>query len=274
MKGFWGIFIALFLLLVITGFSSCSPSRKAIKSPLKEEGAEFLFNKLKQHELKYDWFNARFNARYRNKGENISFDGQIRIRKDSLIWLSLSPMLGIEAIRLMISQDSVKMMNRLNDTYFIADYEYVNRFLNTNIDYDVLQAYLTGNDLSFYENGKFKAGIDNREYKLSTTERTKLKKFIRHSQENLRVFIQNIWLDPATFKITHADVREIGKENIRLEAWYSRHDETGGQLFPGALKFTIWADNVINVEADFTRISIDQPQLFPFRIPASYRQMK
>ncbi len=274
MKGFWGIFIALVLLLVITGFSSCSTSRKAIKSPLKEEGAEFLFDKLKQHELKYNWFNARFNATYRNKGETISFDGQIRIRKDSLIWLSLSPMLGIEAIRLMISQDSVKMINRLNDTYFIGDYEYVNRFLNTNIDYDVLQAYLTGNDLSFYENGKFKAVVDNREYKLFTTERTKLKKFIRHSQENLRVFIQNIWLDPATFKITHADVREIGKENIRLEAWYSNHDETGGQLFPGALKFTVWAENVINVLVDFTRISIDQPQQFPFRIPASYRPMK
>ena len=224
--------------------------------------------------MKYEWFVARFSAEYQNKNISSSFDGQIRIRRDSLIWLSLSPLLGIEAIRLMISQDSVKMINRLNNTYFFGDYESVNQFLNTNIDYDILQAYLTGNDLSLYEEGKFRASFDDAEYKLSTSDRRKLKKYVRNATENLRVFIQNIWLNPETFKITHADVKEIRRDNIRLEAWYSCHKPIEDQLFPNEITFTIWAENIIRVKTNFSKIIINIPHQFPFKIPTSYKQVK
>ncbi len=254
--------------------ASCSPARKALKAPLKEEGADFLFGKLKEKELKFDWFSAKFSAEYSNKGKKNSFSGQIRIRKDSLIWISLTPMLGIEAIRLMISQDSVKLINRLNDTYFIGDYEYVNQFLNTNIDYDLMQAILLGNDLQFYEGGKFRASIDHGEYKLATGERLKLRKFVRNSQEKLRIFIQNIWLDPENFKITHVDIKEIRRDNIKLESTYKTFEKIGEQLFPKKMTYTIWADNTIRIKADFSKMVIDAPLVFPFKIPASYQRSK
>ncbi len=262
------------ILLSVLSLASCSASQKAIKAPIKEEGAEYLFNKLKEKELQFNWFNAKFSAEYENKGKSNSFSGQIRIRKDSLIWISLTPMLGIEAVRLMISQDSVKMINRLNDTYFIGDYEYVNQFLNTNIDYDLLQAVLLGNDLQFYENGKFRASVDRDEYKLSTMERRKLKKFVRNSQENLKIFIQQIWLDSQTFKITHAEVKETRRENIRLESTYANFEDVSGQLFPKDMKYTIWAENTIRVSAGFSRMQINTPQQFPFKIPASYTRVR
>jgi hypothetical protein len=183
-------------------------------------------------------------------------------------------MLGIEAVRLMISQDSVKLINRLNDTYFIGDYEYVNRFLNTNIDYDLLQAFLLGNDLEFYENGKFKASVDGGEYKLSTGERGKLKKFVRSSQENLKIFIQNIWLDPVNFKIIHTDVKEARRDNIKLESTYGDFELVEGQFFPKKMTCTIWADNTIKVKADFSKMTIDVPLQFPFKVPASYLPVK
>jgi hypothetical protein len=267
-------FYKLLLLAPIFFIQSCSPARKVMKAPIKEEGAEFLFARLKEKELKFEWFSAKFSAEYTNKGKENSFNGQIRVRKDSLIWISLTPMLGIEAVRLMISQDSVKMINRLNDTYFIGDYEYVNRFLNTNIDFDLLQAFLLGNDLQFYEDGKFRASIDRGEYKLSTGERRKLKKFVRNSQENLKVFIQNIWLDPASFKITHADVKEIRRDNIRLESTYGSFETIGDQLFPLEMTYIIWADNTIRVNADFSKIILNIPMGFPFKIPASYQPVK
>jgi len=253
---------------------SCSPTRQAIRAPIREEGSEYLFAKLKERELKFDWFTAKFSAEYQNKDNKTSFNGQIRIRKDSMIWLSLTPMLGIEAMRLMITQDSVKMINRLNNTYLVGDYNFINRFLNTNIDFDLLQAFLLGNDLQFYENGKFRATIDKGEYRLSTMERRKLKKFVRNSQENLKVFIQNIWLDPQTFKITHADVKEIGRENTRLEASYGSFEEVEGQVFAKEMNYIIWAENTLRVQATFSRIGINVPQQFPFKIPASYSRIQ
>ncbi len=264
-----------FLLLLVPVFlTGCSPARKAMRAPIKEEGADFLFGKLKEKELKFSWFSAKFSAEYSNKGKKNSFSGQIRIRKDSLIWISLTPMLGIEAVRLMISQDSVKLINRLNDTYFVGDYEYVNKFLNTNIDYDLLQAILLGNDLQFYEGGKFRATIDKGEYKLSTGARMKLRKFVRNSQENLRIFIQNIWLDPDNFKISHIDVKEIKRDNIKLEATYGTYEHMGEQLFPRKMTYTVWAENTIKVKSEFSKMVIDVPLGFPFKIPASYVRVK
>jgi len=267
----WRLALIAFIVL----FSlSCKPTRKAIKAPLKEEGAEYLVNKLKEHELKYDWLSAKFSAEYENKGTTISFSGQLRIRKDSLIWISLTPMLGIEAVRIIISQDSVKLINRLDDTFFLGDYDCVNRFLNTNIDYDILQAFLIGNDLQSYENSKFRASIDRGEYKLSTSERQKLKKFVRNSNENLKIYIQNIWLDSQTFKITFADVKDIRKENIKLEASYLDFEDIQGQLFPKNMEFFIRAENNIRVKTDFSRIIINAPLQFPFKIPANYKQVR
>ncbi|MDD4602885.1 MAG: DUF4292 domain-containing protein [Bacteroidales bacterium] len=262
-----------FLIILITSgiFIACSTSRKVMKAPIKEEGADYLMRKLKENELKFDWFSAKFSANYENAGKKNSFNGQLRIRNDSLIWISLTPMLGIEAIRIMISQDSVKMINRLNNTYFLGDYEYVNRFLNTNIDFDLLQSILLGTDLQSYENEKFRASIDKGNYKLSTSERLKLKKFARNNQEKLKVFIQNIWLDPINFKIIHTDVKEIRRENIKLESNYTTFEEIDGQLFPKEMDYTIWADNTIRLQTTFSRIVIGNPLQFPFKIPASFQ---
>ncbi|HTX88140.1 MAG TPA: DUF4292 domain-containing protein [Bacteroidales bacterium] len=266
----------LFLLLVfsLTLFYSCNTQKKAFRAPIKEEGADFLFSKLKENELKYSTFSSKFSADYENGDKKNSFSGQIRIRKDSLIWISISAGLGIEVLRMMISQDSVQFINRINNTYFIGDYNIVNRFLNTNIDYDILQSFLTGNDLSFYENGKFRASLDKDQYKLSTAARMKLKKYVRNSSENERILIQNIWIDPETFKITEADVKELTDPNNKLEADYSQFDHIGAQYFPKEVTFDITADNEIHVKVNFSKIATDLPLQFPFKIPQSYRQVK
>jgi hypothetical protein len=162
----------------------------------------------------------------------------------------------------------------MNNTFFTGDYNYVNHYLNANIDFDILQSFLTGNDLSFYENGKFRAGIDNGMYKLMTAERMKLRKFVRNSQENLRVLIQTIWIDPDSFKITRADVKEIRKPNIQLEARYSSFEKIENQLFPKDMSFDISADNNLSVAVTFNRITINTAQAFPFKIPQSYHPVK
>ena len=102
----------------------------------------------------------------------------------------------------------------------------------------------------------------------------KLKKYVRNNQESVRAFIQNIWLDTETFKIREADVKEISNDKIKLEANYGDFENIGGQLFPRALDVTIWANNTIKVRASFSKINVDVPLQFPFKIPSGYTQVK
>ncbi len=265
--------LALLATMIGLGLLACKSTRSVIKQPIKAEGANYLFNKLKENEFSFDTFSAKFNVDMIIDKTNSSFKGQLRIRKDSLIWISLSPALGIEAARLMITEDSVKFINRINNTYFLGDYDLVNDFLETSIDFDILQAFIIGNDFQYYEIGEFKASIDSKEYKLLATERNKVKKYLK-SQEIPQIFIQNIWLNPETFKITRIDLKELNKDNKKLDVFFSDFDNFENQLFPTRLNYLITSPETrIEVDVKFSKINLNGKVKFPFTIPRKFSRI-
>lgn len=263
-------FIILFSLVSV----SCKTTRKTITSPLKEYGADYLFTKLKENELKFEWFSAKFNLDLEIDKKKTSVTGQVRMKKDSVIWITLSPALGIEMARLLITTDSVKFINRINKTFFTGDYAKVNAFLDANIDYDIFQTLLLGNDLTYYEDGKFRASYDSKEYHLVTAGRQKLRKYVKTREDEERIYIQNIFLDPETFKITQMKIKEVKKENKKLDATYSDFHLILEQLFPHHIVYDLLANKPIRVDLDYTKIGIDEPQEFPFKISDKYARIQ
>jgi hypothetical protein len=279
--GFYAQYLALPRLMLVFGIilllvvaNSCTTPRRVIKEPLKAEGPEYLFQKLNENELKFEWFSAKFSADYTENKKNTSFTGQVRIRRDSIIWISVSAPLGIEVLRICITNDSVKLINRIESTYFASDFQYLNRFMNRALDFDMLQAFITGNDFAFYEQERFQAFIDNMEYKLFTVERHKLKKYLKEQEPEIVIPVQQIWLDPGTFKITRIMIRELVDENRKFEAAYSEFTPAEGQLFHQKCLYDIQAvETRIRVELVFSRISVDEPNGFPFNVPDKYTRI-
>lgn len=266
------LFLLVFLLSLF--LVSCKSTRSVIKEPIKEYGADYLFGKLKENELKYDWFSAKFNIDLIIDKKKNSLSGQIRMRRDSVIWITLSPALGIEMARLIITNDTVKFLNRINKTYFIGDENIVNNFLDSNVDFDVIQSILLGNDLTYYEDGKFRATYDSKEYHLVTAGRKKLKKYVKTQADEERIFIQNILLSPETFKITQMKIKELKKENKKLDATYSEFKYIGSQLFPYQISYDLVADKNVQIDLKYSKIVIDKPQLFPFKVSSKYTRMQ
>lgn len=266
--------ILVFVLLLSLLITSCKTSRTIIKEPLKEYGADYLFEKLKENELQFEWISAKFSLDLIMNKKKTSFNGQIRMKKDSVIWVSLSPALGIEMARMIITTDSIKFINRLNKTFFRGDYKIVNKFLKSNVDYDVIQSILLGNDLTYYENGKFRATYDSKEYHLVTANRQKLKKYLKTEEDAERIFIQNIFLDPETFKITAMKIKEIKKENKKLEASFTNFELLGTQLFPTNISYSISAETPINIDLNYSKIELDKKLSFPFKISSKYSRIE
>jgi hypothetical protein len=258
----------------ISLLSACKSTRPLIKAPLKEEGPDFLYTKLKDSELSFDWVSVKFDANYTDKKSSNDFKGQIRIRRDSLIWISVTPALGIEMFRMMITNDTVKYFNRFSKEYFVGDYALVADFLKIHIDYDILQSLLLGNDFQFYETNSFRASIDNLEYKLSTTGRRKIRKDAQEASNDPVILLQNIWLNPESFKITRTDVKEYMKDNRKLQATYGDFISLDNQRYPSTIQFDIMADDVIKMKVSYTKVALDEPLTFPFTIPDSYKKIK
>jgi hypothetical protein len=259
--------------LAMVSGPSCKSSRKVIAQPIKEQGPEYLFEQLKKNELKYNSLSLRFNAEAELDNDSKSFSGAVNIIRDSVIWLSISKF-GLEAARFLITQDSAKMINRINNTYFVGDFGYVCEIFKIDFDYDMLQALIVGNDFSYYDNDVFKASIDNKEYKLSTVGRRKLKKYVKRENEAQRVLIQDIWLDPETFKIVKISMKEVKQENRRFDSFYSGFEMIDDQRFPFNLRVEINDEKKIAVDITFTKATLNSVENIPFKIPEGYTKVE
>ena len=262
-------------IIFLAAFSSCTASRKAVREPIKEQGDEFLLKKLKEHELKFDQFSAKFNVTYQVDRKKTTVSGNLRIEHDSIIWISITPALGIEAVRFMLSPDSIKFINRLSNTYFVHDFAYINQLLNKTLDYDMAQAFLIGNDFSLYESNTFKATVDNQVYKLSTTNRRKLRRFVRCSEDDISIPLQSIWLDPESFKVSKVLLKEAERDSRKFQANYAEFVQVNEEFIPTNLEFKVeTVDKKINIKIKYSKIQINQNQTYPFRIPENYTKIK
>ncbi|MFA5972111.1 MAG: DUF4292 domain-containing protein [Lentimicrobiaceae bacterium] len=265
--------VSLILSLVVS-LAACSGSRKAVRQPIKEQGDVFLMSKLKEHEFKFHQFSAKFNVTYQVNREKTSVSGNLRIKNDSIIWISISPALGIEAVRFMLTPDSIKYINRLSKTYLVKDFAYINHLINKTMDYNMAQAFLIGNDFSFYDSSSFKASIDNQEYKLSTINRRKLRRYVRRSEEDISIPIQSIWLDSESFKISKVLLKEAERDSRKFVAKYAEFENIDKELIPTRLDFLVETNTEkIRIKISYSKIQIDQDQTYPFTIPDNYSEI-
>jgi len=264
----------LLFILILAGLQSCKTKREIIKKPLKEQGETFLLEKMAASELDFESFSARCAVTViTDKKSKTDFRGQLRIQKDSIIWMSLSPALGIEVARLMITQDSIWFINRIDKTYFRGDYDFINSFFQTTVDFDILQALLLGNDMVDYEDENFRASIDAMDYRLSANRRAQKKKLLR-DEESPNILVQNIWLNPDHFKIVKVNLKEFGEENKQLEVRYSRFGAVHDQLMAGMLEMLLQAEKKLQITMQYNGIAIDESLKFPFNIPSKYGKMR
>lgn len=253
---------------------SCSSYRKTIKAPIKNHGTEYLIEQMKEREMNADYLTTRFSAEVKRNKDGFSFNGQLRIKKDSIIWISLSPALGLEMGRLIITQDSIKWMNRLESSYMLASVEQMAAIIHPLLDFDLLQALLLGNDLTMYENNMFKGSVENKEYKLSVTQRRKLRKQGRHS-EIKNIPIQHLWLDPENFRITRVLIKDLQDKNAKIDARLDKFTEVSESLFALRREYEIeGGDNTLLLKITFTRPETPETSGFPFNIPEKYRPLR
>ncbi len=91
----------------------------------------------------FQYFSGRGKMHFRAKDSEQSANFNLRIKRDSAIWLSGS-LLGIEGVRALLTADSVRVVNRLQKTYFAGDYAYLSQLLNVPVTYRQMQDILLG----------------------------------------------------------------------------------------------------------------------------------
>ena len=125
----WSTIAFLVLLLAAT---SCA-SRKKTVAPTSPQT--------------FEWMTS--NLDIQAEGNGMAFDdlsGQLRIRKDSLVWLSITATMGMEVLRAKVSNDSVWIVNRLEKTYLAESLDTVSAQLSMPLSLPLVQTLLLDNN--------------------------------------------------------------------------------------------------------------------------------
>lgn len=217
---------------------------------------------LKVQEFDFDYLKAKAKFRYSDGKDDLKATANIRVKNDSLIWMSISATLGIEAARIMISQDSMVVMDRLNKQYKVLQYRDLTDKYNFNIDYDLLQSVLLGN-LSNPIEGEDKVSKEP-SYFLVLQDRgdVKMENYINLETMNLE---RAKWLDTPTsntLTINYTDFQLINEFAFPYENQIVlKYKGTGNSS----------KNTQINIDYNRAEVS-DKKEKFPFNIPQKYER--
>lgn len=271
--------VVFFSLLLSGVLLSCHPLKKAnVRKPLSETKPEVLVQKMDSARFRANWLALKMSASFEAGGESNSFSASVRLRKDSVLWVSISA-LGIEAARILVTKDSVKLLDRLNSKYMLASFDYLNSTFQLALDFEMLEDMICGNYFSYLDASKLRSSyIDESLFILSTLRRRKLKREMEDKEPNKRI-IQDVWLDPSSYRIVRFSVDDNKLQKKLIAAYENYQDitsetDTAIQTFPHKVSLKIESDKPAKLEYEVTKVTLDKEQEFPFSIPDKYERMK
>ncbi len=247
---------SLFLVLILF---SCSTNKEISRSRLKHYTANHIIREIEDNNFEFDNFEAKFDVKM--KGDNkFGLKGQLRMQNDSLIWVSLSLKLGIEMARVMITEDSLKFINRSDKTYIAENLDYVNEILPVEASIKILQDILVGNNNHIERSDDYRVAIENNSYKLMSNENSVLR--------------TDIWVMPKTFRISGYEIRLFDDDVNKIKLQYDNFQKINGKSLPTKISVKLNSGDDINLEIDYSEIKVGEKPSFPFNITKKYERRR
>lgn len=128
-----------------------------------------LSDNFKVQETKFEYLTSRAKILYKDNNQEVSSAVDIRIKRDSVIWMSIKPMLGIEAMRIVITQDSVLILDRMQKTMSLMSMSDLSKKVNFPLTYKIAESLIIGN-LPVDVKAKGKISIEKEHFKLQQEE--------------------------------------------------------------------------------------------------------
>jgi hypothetical protein len=211
----------------------------------------------------FDLLSAKLGVSHSTENATQNFGARIRVKKDSIIWVSITPALGIEAVRVVVTPDSIKMLNRLENKYFIESFKKTNELLQLEITYSMLQSVLLGEFVPIYEQDDYamKPLVDL--YTLIADE-----KVAANGDTEVKVE-QRTEFDPSIWRVKRTILKNKAR-NEQILAEYTDFQIIGPKIFPTTMRFRTQGKENVAVDLSWSKIEEKSTLRFPFNVPSKY----
>ena len=268
-------FLVILIIAALTA-SSCRSTRKIqsaistkkdsveVTQPTSDPHADSIkfikdtYNRLLANRLEFETFSAKINTDYQGSdGKKYDVNVFIRMKKDSIIWVSVNGALGIEGMRVLIDKDSVRILNKLDKEYQVRSLEYLQEVAGLPLDLRTVQELIIGNPV-FLDTNIVSYSTEANNISLLSEGR-----WFRHliSLNNNDHVVHHSKLD---------DVDILRSRTCYIN--YSDYETNKGVKFSTNRSISVTEKTKLDVKLNFKQYAFNETLTYPFSVPKNYKR--
>lgn len=289
MRWIWVFLVAI----VVTG---CTNMRRLERGkPIRSEAASTILRKHLATNARPEWAAMRMQVEATLNGDNSSFKVNARLRRDSAIWLSITPALGVEAARIILTQDSVRFLSKVpgNRFGYVGDYAAFDSLLGTELSYEMAQRILMGEAINLLdEDSKYISKVDGREHLLISKYKRRVRRLVGVKEKEINpedslsveasaevqervmnrsddedLLVKRYWFDGLGYQLTRTRFDDLYHQRS-VEIAHSGFNPEAGGWVPHITELIIASPKGIQqLGIEIGRARYDKPYPMPFQFP-------
>lgn len=211
-----------------------------------------------KNQIDFRTFSAKVKVDFEGKdGKKSDFNAYLRLKKDSALWISVNVALGIEGFRILITPDSVKVLNKIDRIVQLRSVAALQEMTQLPFTFTELQNVIIGNPVFLDSNLVSYKSAEN----------------------GLSLFMVNLFFkhmltvnsDNYTLQYSKLDDVDISRARTCLVT-YSSYQKTNELLFSTFRRITVSEKNTLDIQMDYKQFGFNEELSFPFSIPKNYKR--
>ena len=225
----------------------------------KEDSITFIketYKKILGNHINFTTFSGKINLDYEDTaGKKYNVNAHVRMYKDSVIWISITAILGIEGLRAYITQDSVKLLDKQNKTYTARSISFLQEATGLPFDLSTLQDLLLGNPVF----------LDSNIVSYNKAESSV-------SMQSNGTFFKNLFTIGEPDKLVQSSKLDgrNEQENRTCYLTYTDYENKKEVNFSTKRSINITDKKKVNIKMDFKQYEFNEKLSFPFSVPKGY----
>ncbi|MBC7874498.1 MAG: DUF4292 domain-containing protein [Ferruginibacter sp.] len=230
----------------------------------KEDSVAFIKQVYKEvlgNHIGFTTFSGKIDLDYEDaEGKRYNVNAHLRMYKDSVIWLSITAILGIEGLRVYITPDSVKILDKQNKIYTRRSVSFLQEVTALPLDLPALQDLLIGNPvfldsniISYSKNGNTISLQSNGSFFKNLFTLGEADKLMQSSKLDDLDLQRN-----RTCYLTYTDYEDKkGPDGSRVN-------------FATKRSIHVSEKKKLEIKLDFKQVDFNEKLSFPFNVPKNY----
>jgi len=269
--------IFIYILIVATTIlaSSCKTTKKISTAIAKKDTTQaikvvdahadsikfikYSFSKLQENRINFNTFSGKIKVDYWDKdGKGPDLTVFLRMKKDSVIWLSINAsLLSIEVFRVMITPDSVKVLNKKDKEVQLRSVSYIQEVAHLPFDFKTLQDIFIGNPV----------------YLDSNIVSYKKDPLVISLLSIGSLFKNLVTIDNVDYRLMHSKLDDVdAMRNRTCDLVYGEYQTNGTMKFATTRSVTVSEKSKLEVQLNFKQYSFNENLEYPFNIPKNYKK--